>query len=86
MTLEIEVLGPGCRNCDTLFENVARALEVAGLSGEARVEKKTEIDYFLKMGVFSTPGLVVNGKVVSSGRVLSCDQILELLGTITGRD
>lgn len=79
MTVEIEVLGPGCNNCNTLYDRVIQALEAAGLSGEARVEKKTQIDYFLKKGVFSTPGLIINGDVVSSGRVLTVEQILETL-------
>ncbi|MFH1152352.1 MAG: thioredoxin family protein [Pseudomonadota bacterium] len=79
MTLEIEVLGPGCKNCDTLYETVIKALETAGLSDKSRVEKKTDIDYFLKKGVFSTPGLVINGEVVSVGRVLTRDQILDVL-------
>lgn len=79
MALVIEVLGPGCKNCDTLYDNVAAALEATGLAGEARLEKKKEIDYFLKKGVFSTPGLIINDQVVASGRVLSQEQIIEIL-------
>jgi predicted thioredoxin/glutaredoxin len=42
------------------------------------LEKKQDIDYFIKMGVFSTPALVIDGKVVSTSRVLNPDQITDL--------
>jgi len=75
----IEVLGPGCKNCDDLYDNVLKALEQAGLTGRINVEKKKDIDYFIKMGVFSTPALVMDGVVVSTSRVLTLDEILEIL-------
>jgi small redox-active disulfide protein 2 len=75
----IEVLGPGCKNCNDLYDNVLKALEQAGLREKIKVEKKKDIDYFIKMGVFSTPALVMDGTVVSTSRVLTPDQILELL-------
>ena len=75
----IEVLGPGCKNCDDLYDNVLKALEQAGLTGRIEVEKKKDIDYFIKMGVFSTPALVIDGTVVSTSRVLNPDEIMELL-------
>ena len=75
----IEVLGPGCKNCDDLYDNVLKALEQAGLTERINVEKKKDIDYFIKMGVFSTPALVMDGALVSTSRVLNPDEILELL-------
>jgi len=75
----IEVLGPGCKNCDDLYDNVLKALEQAGLTERIKVEKKKDIDTFIKMGVFSTPALVMDGTVVSTSRVLTPDQIMELL-------
>jgi small redox-active disulfide protein 2 len=75
--MRIEVLGPGCKNCETLYENVLKALEKAGLQDQAEVVKMKDIDYFMKMGVFATPGLVVDGLVLSTGMLLSPDQILE---------
>jgi len=77
--MKIEVLGPGCRSCEVLYQNVIRALEMGGLKGRVQVEKVTEPEYFLKMGVFTTPGLVVDGKVVSTARVLTAAQVLDLL-------
>jgi small redox-active disulfide protein 2 len=77
--MRIEVLGPGCKNCETLYENVLKALNKAGLQGQAEVVKMKDIDYFMKMGVFATPGLVVDGLVLSTGMLLNPDQILEKL-------
>ena len=75
----IEVLGPGCKNCDDLYDNVLKALEQKGLTERIKVEKKKDIDYFIKMGVFSTPALVMDGVVVSTSRVLTPDEIMEIL-------
>jgi small redox-active disulfide protein 2 len=77
--MRIEVLGPGCKNCETLYENVLKALHRAGLQDQAEVVKMKDIDYFMKMGVFATPGLVVDGLVLSTGMLLNPDQILDKL-------
>jgi small redox-active disulfide protein 2 len=77
--MRIEILGPGCKNCETLYENVLQALDKAGIRDQAEVVKMKDIDYFMKMGVFATPGLVVDGMVLSTGVLLSPDQILEKL-------
>jgi small redox-active disulfide protein 2 len=77
--MKIEVLGPGCKNCETLYENVLKALDKAGIRDQAEVAKMKDIDYFMKMGVFATPGLVCDGQVLSTGMLLSPNQILEKL-------
>ncbi len=77
--MKIEVLGTGCKSCDTLYNNVVKAIEQTGLDGIAQLEKTNDIDYFTKMGVFSTPGLVVEGKLISSGQVLSPEKIAGVL-------
>jgi small redox-active disulfide protein 2 len=77
-TIRIEVLGPGCKNCDDLYNNVRKAVEKTGTPDMVKLEKKQDINYFIKMGVFSTPALVIQGKVVSSSRVLNPDQIIDL--------
>ena len=61
---DILILGPGCKNCQGLEQNVKEALKKMGIGA-----------YVL----MSTPGLVVKGKVVSSGKVLKVDAIVELL-------
>lgn len=65
--LDIKVLGTGCPNCIRL-EELCR--EVAGeMSVEANIEKITDLNAFGQYGVFLTPGLVVNGKVLSQGKL-----------------
>lgn len=76
-TATILVLGPGCKNCQTLEANVKEALEKMGKT--ISIGHVTEFDKIASYGIMSTPGLVVNGKVVSSGKVLKADAIVELL-------
>ncbi len=73
----IEVLGSGCANCKRLEQN---AREAAGMAGvEAEVIKVTDYPEIMARGVMSTPGLVIDGKVVSVGRVPSSGDIAEWL-------
>jgi small redox-active disulfide protein 2 len=73
MTYIIKVLGTGCAKCKTL-ENAT--LEVVRENGfDAEVEKVEDINQIISYGVMMTPALVVNGKVVFSGRVPSKNEI-----------
>jgi len=74
--VKIEVLGSGCANCQRL-EALAREA-VAKLGVEAEVAHVTDIKEIMARGVVATPGLAVNGKVVSKGRVPSAAE-LEIL-------
>jgi len=65
--LTIKVLGPGCENCKQV-EAVARRA-VANLGLDARVEKITNYDDIKKYPILSTPGLVINEKLVCAGRI-----------------
>ena len=73
--MKIEVLGPGCKRCDQLYENTQNAVAELDSPGQIEVVKIGDINYFAKMGVFMTPGLVIDGEVVSTGKVLSPNQI-----------
>ena len=75
--MKIEILGKGCANCARLEGNTRKALSLLGK--EATIEKVTNIDDILSYGVMHTPALVVNGEVKSSGRVLTTEQIAEIL-------
>jgi small redox-active disulfide protein 2 len=74
----IEVLGPGCNNCRRLEANVREAVAIAGI--EAEVVKVTDYAQIAAYGVLSTPGLVIDGKVVSTGRIPSAADIAAWLG------
>jgi small redox-active disulfide protein 2 len=76
-TLDIKILGPGCRNCKAL-ETVTRQA-VADLGLQARIDKVTDFADIAAYGVMATPGLVVDGKVLAAGRVPSAQQITDLL-------
>lgn len=73
----IKVLGPGCNNCKTL-ERVTREA-VAELGIEATVEKIEDYAAIAGYGVMSTPALVIDERVVFSGRVPTPAHLRELL-------
>jgi small redox-active disulfide protein 2 len=75
--LTIKVLGSGCANCKKL-ESLSREA-VANLGIEAEIIKVTEYPAIMAYNILSTPGLVINEKVVSSGRIPSEAEILTFL-------
>lgn len=73
--LNIKVLGPGCSNCRKLEEVAREAVALAGV--EAQIEKVTDTEGILSYDVLKTPGLVINGKLVSSGRIPAAGTVVE---------
>ena len=69
----IKGLGSGCKRCLTLGDNVAAALGNLGM--QAEIVKVTDFAEIAAYGVMSTPGLVVDEKVVSTGKVLTVEEI-----------
>lgn len=69
----IKVLGSGCANCVKLEENAKVAVKELGL--EAEFIKVKDLEGISSYGIMRTPGLVVDEKVVSFGKVLTADQI-----------
>jgi small redox-active disulfide protein 2 len=67
--LTIKILGTGCPNCKKLEAVARQAVDMTGVAAE--IVKVTEYPYILAYDILSTPGLVVNEKVVSSGRIPS---------------
>ena len=72
--VEIKVLGPGCANCKRL-EQIAQKV-VNNLAVEAKIEKVTNYQEIVDLGVMTTPGLVINNEVVSSGRIPSETEVI----------
>jgi small redox-active disulfide protein 2 len=75
--MKIEILGTGCAKCKTLFENTKEAVAKSGKF--AQIEKVEDVMQIMNYGVTTTPAIVVNGKVVASGRVLNVEEIADLL-------
>lgn len=75
----VKVLGPGCSNCINL-ERVTRQV-VSELGLDAEIEKVTDYPTIVGYGVMSTPALVIDEKVVVSGRVPTPSQVREMLTT-----
>ena len=73
----IKVLGLGCKSCHEQLENVKKAVSALGLDVE--VEYVTDMEKIMTYGVMSMPGLVVNEKVVSAGKVLKPAEAEKLL-------
>ncbi len=77
--MNIKILGSGCKRCDQLYENTLSAVSKVGPASEINLEKIGDVNYFTKMGVFMTPGLVIDGKVISTGKVPSTNEIEKMI-------
>jgi small redox-active disulfide protein 2 len=75
--MEIKILGPGCAKCKTLYKLTHEVVENNGI--DATITKVEDIMEIIKYGVLSTPALVIDEKVVLSGRVPSSDEIRQIL-------
>ena len=75
--MKIEILGVGCPKCKQLLANAEAAVKELALAAED--SKITDIDKITGYGVMMTPALAVDGKVVSSGKVLPKEDIVRLI-------
>lgn len=73
----VKVLGSGCAKCNELEANVKKALEQ--LSMDTAIEHVTDFNVIAAYGVMTTPALVIDGKVVSYGKVLKVEEAVKLL-------
>lgn len=75
--MNIKILGPGCVNCKTLQRRTEEALEQLGIP--ANLEKVEDYRMIAAYGIMRTPGLVIDGKVVSYGVVPHVDELKALI-------
>ncbi|HKM06306.1 MAG TPA: thioredoxin family protein [Sphaerochaeta sp.] len=79
----VKVLGSGCASCNQLEEHTRQALHELGM--EENIEHVTDFVAIAGYGVMTTPALVVDGKVLSTGKVLSKDDVVALLKGVRGK-
>lgn len=75
--MKIQVLGSGCPKCKLLEQHAREA--VAQLGIEAEIEKVTDTEAIMEMGVMMTPALAIDGEVKSVGKVLTAEQVAAYL-------
>ncbi len=75
--MKIQILGTGCPKCKMLFANAQEAIKSSGI--DATAEKVEKIQDIVAFGVMTTPALAVDGQVKSAGKVLSADEIKQLI-------
>jgi len=80
--MEIKVLGTGCTKCRKLYDAVVEAVRDAGVSAE--VTKVEKIDEIMTYGILLMPGLVIDGKVVSSGKAPKAKELAALITAAEG--
>ncbi len=74
---KILILGTGCAKCNELAANAREAADVLG--EEVAIEKVTGLNDIVKYGCMTTPGLAIDGRLVSQGKLLKPEQIVKLL-------
>jgi small redox-active disulfide protein 2 len=78
----VKVLGSGCAKCNQLEAATKAALEQLGM--DTTIEHVTDFSQIAAYGVMTTPALVVDGKVVSYGKVLKADEVVNILQKVRG--
>ncbi len=73
--VNIKVVGSGCANCQKLEQLCKEAVAESGI--EATVEKVTDFKNFADLGIFMTPGLIINDRVKSSGKIPTKSTLLQ---------
>ncbi len=74
---ELKVFGMGCPKCATMYDNCRAALDEGNLQGN--VIKIKTLDEITKNGIMFTPALMIDGRLVSEGKILSVEQVKALL-------
>jgi len=75
--MNIKIIGTGCDKCDKLYENTKLAIDELGLNVD--IEKVEDLIEMVKLGVMSSPSLMIDGKLVVSGQIASKEKIITLI-------
>ncbi len=75
--MKIKVLGGGCKSCEALLAAAKEAVAEKGI--DAKIEYITDMEKIMGYGVMSMPALLVDGKVVSAGKVLKAKEVEKIL-------
>ncbi len=75
--MQIKVLGTGCRKCKALLAATEEAVKTTGV--QADIEYVTDMMQIAETGLLSTPGLMINNTIVSSGKVLEAQAVAQLI-------
>jgi small redox-active disulfide protein 2 len=75
--VKLEILGMGCPKCKKLAENAKKAVDELGV--KADIEKVEDMDRIVSYGVMMTPALALDGKIMSSGKIASVEEIKKWL-------
>jgi small redox-active disulfide protein 2 len=82
--MKIRVLGTGCPKCRKLYAEAEKAIALTGVKAE--LEKVEKIEEIIKYGVMATPGLVIDEKVRSSGRIPQSGEIASWIEAAAGAE
>jgi small redox-active disulfide protein 2 len=74
---KVQILGTGCSKCNALAANAKEA--AATLGEDVEIEKVTDLNQIMTFGCMTTPGLAVDGQLVSQGKLLKPEQIMKFL-------
>ncbi len=76
--MDVKIFGPGCAKCEKLTSNVGEAVSQLNLDN-VKIEKISDIGKMVEEGIMSSPTLMVDGNIKSSGNILSVEEIKKIL-------
>lgn len=82
--MEIKILGPGCARCDQLKKTARQVVEELGI--DASIEEVKDVKKIMDYPILTTPGLVVDGELVCSGKVPDKAEVTRLITTALARE
>ena len=75
--MKFEIYGSGCRKCAELEKRAKDAIAVAGVSAD--VEHVYDMNKIIAKGIYVTPALAIDGKVIATGKIPSVDEIVAII-------